>query len=186
MTIKSIKTGWTGISAAAGYPQLGDFESIATVTIGSGGAANAEFTSIPSTYQHLQVRCLLLTASANQNVGIRFNSDTGSNYSVHELYGSGSAAGAIGTANTVFAPGGFTPGATYPGGFVLDILDYTNTNKYKTTRTLWGNDTNGGGYVGLSSGAWRNTNAITSITFYHTNSNNFNQHSHFALYGIKG
>jgi hypothetical protein len=29
----------------------------------------------------------------------------------------------------------------------MDILDYDNTNKYKVTRSLGGDDTNGGGEV---------------------------------------
>ena len=37
----------------------GDFESIATVTVGGGGAASIEFTSIPGTYQHLQIRGII-------------------------------------------------------------------------------------------------------------------------------
>jgi hypothetical protein len=72
--------------------------------------------------------------------------------------------------------------------FVFDILDYTNTNKYKTIRTLSGTNNNSAGtnsYVRFSSGLWMNTNAITSVTIYAA-SGNFAQHSQLALYGIKG
>jgi hypothetical protein len=187
MSIKSIKTGFTGISALAGNDQwFGDFEAIAVTTLNA-SAANVEFTSIPSTYQHLQLRAFYLSGSSNQNLAIQFNGDTASNYALHELYGSGATAGAIGTADTVFASAGFTPGSTHPGIAIVDILDYKNTSKYTTTRTIWGHDVNGsGGYVGMSSGLWENTNAITSIKLYHTNSNNFNTYSSFALYGIRG
>jgi len=69
--------------------------------------------------------------------------------------------------------------------YVIDILDYANTNKYKTSRNLAGYDNNSGGRVSLNSGNWRNTNAITSITLT-CRSDNFQQYSQFALYGIKG
>jgi hypothetical protein len=70
------------------------------------------------------------------------------------------------------------------GAGVVDILDYKDTNKYKTVRNLTGVDMNGMGELGLISGLWRNTNAITSILFYPP-ANNIAQYSHFALYGIK-
>jgi hypothetical protein len=72
-------------------------------------------------------------------------------------------------------------------GFVIDILDYANTNKYKTIRYLSGYDANGSGRVGLGSGSWRSTSAVTSITLQGLEySSNYKQYSSFALYGIKG
>jgi hypothetical protein len=68
---------------------------------------------------------------------------------------------------------------------VLDILDYANTNKTKVIRSLDGNDTNGSGNVGLYSGMYNSTNAITSVTIA-PQSGNWNQYTTFALYGIKG
>jgi len=170
------------------------YESIATVTVGSGGSANAEFTSIPATYKHLQVRALIRgTASASAiSANMQFNSDTGSNYSYHELYGSGAGGGQAsdGTTQTRFFLHGNAPAATALassfGVAVMDILDYANTSKYKTTRCLNGMDVNGtGGYILLDSGNWRNTNAISSIQIT-PSSGNFAQYSSFALYGIKG
>jgi len=69
------------------YAGGGDFESIATVTVGSGGAASIEFASIPSTFQHLQIRFMGLLSSSNQGVWVRFNDDSAANYSCHLLYG---------------------------------------------------------------------------------------------------
>ena len=72
-------------------------------------------------------------------------------------------------------------------GFVSDVLDYANTNKYKTTRSLNGNDQNGSGYLWFASVLWMNTNAISTVTITTAGgSNTFNQYSQFALYGIKG
>ena len=67
---------------------------------------------------------------------------------------------------------------------VLDILDYANTNKYKTVKLLAGADQNGSGALGLYSGSWRSTSAITSITI--TPSSSIAQYSTFELFGIRG
>jgi hypothetical protein len=80
---------------------------------------------------------------------------------------------------------GVTGTANSFGVFIMDILDYANTNKLKTTRVLHGQDDNSNGETGLSSGLWFNTNAITSITIYAAVTNVL-EYSHFALYGIKG
>ena len=174
------------------------YESIATVTVGSGGATSIEFTSIPSTYTHLQIRGIARSKRTDFSIDqlyTRINSDSGSNYSWHWLYGNGSSAGTdAGTSSTSMNLGWFATNASASvtnafGGFVLDILDYANTNKYKTVRILCGNDLNGGGspFTGtivFASGLWRNTNAITSISFDPSESD-FAQYSSFALYGIK-
>lgn len=120
---------------------------------------------------------------------MRFNSDTGSNYTYHKLQGNGSAADAGGSANTnqvYFADNiinNNTTASSY-SAFVIDILDYKNTNKYKTVRGLAGWTVDGSGYGGISSGVWQNTNAITSINL--VPSGNFIQYTQFALYGIRG
>jgi hypothetical protein len=67
----------------------------------------------------------------------------------------------------------------------MDILDYANTNKYKTTRTLIGRDRNGAGIMLFHSGLYQSTNAITSLKFF-PSTGNFAQYTQFALYGIKG
>jgi hypothetical protein len=173
------------------------FESIQTATVGAGGASNIEFTSIPATYTHLQIRGIAQETRATYGISdgnMQFNSDTGTNYSRHNIQGTGSAVVANGDANLTFitlADGmwGTSTGGSF-GVSIVDILDYANTNKYKTVRVLSGVDFNGtlagyGGYVGILSGNWRNTNAITSIKI-NAQTGNFTQYSSFALYGIKG
>jgi hypothetical protein len=167
------------------------FESIATVTVGSGGAANVEFTSIPATYTHLQVRGIgrsTRTATID-DLGIRINSDTGSNYAYHILRGDGAsviaAAGATQTTGYAGRIAAASATSSVFGVAVIDILDYANTNKYKTIRGLAGSDNNGNGNVEFGSTLWMNTNAITNILLYPP-SFNFAQYTHFALYGIKG
>jgi hypothetical protein len=163
-----------------------DFQSIATVSVGSGGAANVEFTSIPATYTHLQVRIISRnSANDNQSISMQFNSDTGNNYARHRLYGLGSSVGADGSSSTNLIIAGVEPTATSTfGASIVDILDYANTNKYKTARVLSGRETNSVGSVFFNSGLWQSTNAITSIKLA-PESSTFAQYSHFALYGIK-
>jgi len=180
-------------SSKPGAPAT-SFESIATVTVGSGGAANVEFTSIPGTYSHLQIRAIGKNGTASgaeTGVLVQFNSDsTYTNYfGRHLLYGDGSsaAAAANNTSSYVGANAGNiaqqSTANTY-SAFVTDILDYANTNKYKTVRALYGVDYNGSGTIGFTSGLWMNTAAVTSIKLVPF-TNTFGQYSHFALYGCK-
>ena len=169
------------------------FESIQTVTVGSGGTASVSFTSIPSTYQHLQIRGIGRTTNSGTigNPGITFNADTNANnYTLHILYGDGSSAAALGggagTGTDTSITTGSTAGANIFGVAVIDILDYASTNKYKTVRSLTGADLNGSGTIRLYSNLWMNTSAITSITLKPSASASYSEYSQLALYGIKG
>ena len=167
-------------------PDFGVFESIATTTL-STSAASVTFSSIAGTYKHLQLR---ITAgnSVSAYMGMVVNSDTGSNYAFHRLSGDGATADANASTSRadmiLTGAGGMATTANVFGGFIVDILDYANTNKYKTVRCLNGYDANGSGSMNLSSNVWLNTAAITSLTLSSTS--NFRQYSSFALYGIKG
>ena len=173
---------------------LTDYESIATVTVGTGGSNTITFSSIASTYSHLQIRYISRStrASGSDSISFRFNGDSGSNYARHFLYGDGSSAGAGSTTSDTMSNcaigAGNSAGASMFGGGVVDILDYTSTAKNKTIRTLSGADINGsGGDLRFSSGLWFATPAaITSITLYaQGGAADFQQYSTFALYGIK-
>lgn len=174
------------------FAPSGAYDSIATVTVGAGGSSSISFTSIPSTYQHLQIRYIarVNVNDTGENVWLRFNGDTGSNYSYHYLAGDGSSASAAGSGGLTRILAGRTAGnnttANTFGVSVIDILDYASGNKNKTVRTLTGLDTNGGGVINLQSGGWFNTSAVTSINLAETSGNSFVQYSSFALYGIKG
>jgi hypothetical protein len=164
------------------------FDSLATVT--SPGATSVTFSSIPSTYTHLQIRGIANNGETGgyNNQSMRFNGDTSTAYAVHRVAGDGSNAvsGAQTSStqiNDVFRIPPTSSG--YFGAFIIDILDYTSTNKTKTVRVFTGGDSNGSGWIGLHSGLWYATPAaITSITI-NSSVGNFGTYSSFALYGIK-
>jgi hypothetical protein len=170
------------IASSGGVTSTNSFESIATVTVGSGGSSTASFTSIPSTYQHLQIRILAKTGDAGAFGSASMTINGAAGEQRHELYGTGSATGAGANASSFLA---YVGGTAQFGVAIVDILDYTNTNKNRTTRGLGGVDNNGSGIAAITSGLETSTTAISSLTFT-SNSGNFAQYSSFALYGIKG
>lgn len=168
---------WDGFSA------VGAMEPISAITLAS-ASASIEFNNIPSTYTHLQIRGIARTPT-NVSLGIRFN-DATTNYARHFLNGSGTSAAAGGAASQTHGYAGTAAQASNTfGANVIDILDYTNTNKYKTVRTLSGSDANGSGFVQFMSGLWQSTNAITSIYLFQIEGDSFQLYSSFSLYGIK-
>lgn len=195
-------TPMLGIMASqiSGHLVTGSFDSIATAN-GTGASGTISFTSIPSTYTHLQIRAIMRNDSAayngSQGLGIRFNSDSAANYVSHWLTTQPDNApttpptAAATTALTLLGHNYTNPSAgvlanSY-GVLISDILDYANTSKYKTTRALHGMDANGTGTntgLNFSSGLWQSTSAITRIDIV-SGAANFTTASHFALYGIK-
>lgn len=167
------------------------FESIASST--TSGVSTLTFSSIPSSYQHLQLRYNLVSSSSSMAINIRVNGDTGSNYWWHILWGRGSTVGAGSSGSAVTSMLAYDNNvegtvATYPNVGIIDIHDYASTTKNKTLRAFTGADNNGGspnGMVQLISGNWNNSStAINSITIFASGS--WTTGSTFALYGILG
>jgi hypothetical protein len=175
-----------GIVASQNYQRITTtgFVSIATTTVGSGGTSSITFSGIPSVYKHLQIRGI--TSSLDADVNLRFNGDTGSNYSEHYIYGDGTTRAAGGGSNlttvATFYAGNDAVNAVNMGPGIFDILDYANTNKYKTMRGLTGPADRG--LIVFRSSSWRSTSAITSITL--TSTLTIREYSQIALYGIEG
>jgi hypothetical protein len=149
------------------------------------------FSNIPQTYTHLQVRYIAKTSRTNssaEDLLLRINSDSGSNYARHGLLGDGASASAFGQSSqtAIFIPTVTTSETTtsHFGVGIVDILDYKNTNKNTTVRALGGEDRNGAGNILLESGVWLNTAAVTTLAFTTAASNNFTANSQFALYGV--
>jgi hypothetical protein len=170
------------------------YEAIATVTVGSGGAANITFSSIPATYTDLLVkissRCDY--GEIDQAVFVRFNGDSAANYSIRELLGNGS----VGVSSLswssqtfIFAFQGAAQNATSNtfGNIEMYIPNYAgSTNKSVSvdgvTETNASSGTNR--LNSLSASLWSNTSAITSIALTSQNGS-FVQYSTATLYGIK-
>lgn len=178
----------SSISGHLWEPQ-GSYDALSTVTVPSGGVSSITFAGIPSTYKHLQIRAIS-AGTDNTNVRLRFNGDTGSNYSYH-----GMQAGA-GYGSSVYTNSGTTQtstmffdqqqgNSTYYNATISDVLDYTSTSKNKTIRTLSGVETNSAGFIYFESGLWYKTpETITSITIFPF-SGSFYANSQFTLYGVK-
>jgi hypothetical protein len=177
---------------------VGAYDSLASVTIPSSGSiAEVLFAGIPTGYKHLQLRI----SAANNTAGIYYvavyNGDTAqASYPRHTLYGTGSSAGSGNAINVDSSTRGAmlaTPlySTTYPSVAIADILDYANVNKYKTTRSLSGQDANGSGILNLDSSVWLNTSAITSINVRcnlaggDAATTTYNAGSIISLYGVK-
>jgi hypothetical protein len=181
-----------GIIASSRLAAVGDFESIATAT-GTGSSGVITFSPISGTYAHLQLRYIARsTAGTAGTGGIQFTANgdsTSGNYSFHRLTGNGTSAAAYGqTGLDYIGQIGTNGNAAYLYAVgILDILDYTSTNKGKTFRMLTGSDYNNtlGGIALQSQGWFATPAAITSLTLT-SSIGNFDTNSHFALYGIKG
>lgn len=181
-----------GVWASGGL--AGDFEHIETQTVGAGGAASITFSSIPGTYKHLQVRAIGRTnrSSFIDVVGIEFNGDTSTaNYNNHILNGDGAAATSSRQTGVeakwcVYTVPAANASSSIFGGYVIDVLDYASTSKYKTVRTLAGQDQNNtAGNVALNSNLWMNTAAVNSVKLYPYYGTQFVQHTSISLYGVK-
>jgi hypothetical protein len=172
------------------YVSRPGFDLIGRVTVGSTSMTSIVFSGIPQNYQSLQLRMILrsnLAANAYSAM-MRLNSDSGSNYAYHILYGNGTSALATAGSSTNAPYLLYTQGTSTSNVFaadVVDILDAFNTSKYKTIRSLGGSDANGAGAISLSSALWQNTNAITSISISTNGYGDFVQYTTVALYGVK-
>ena len=172
---------------------VAQFDCLGAVYVSS--AASITFSNIPQTYTHLHIRSSIQVSSGNEYVKVQFNGDTATNYTENHLFGNGTNAGAGGNLNYANVGLLWSMGAPSTanvfGASVADILDYTNTNKHKTLKSLDGVDLGGSGGVCFMSGAWVKTgsgttsNAITSITFTPNSSVNFASGTRIALYGVK-
>jgi len=183
-----------GLLGAASFVEAaGAFDLLETQILAS-DSSSVTFTGLGSysDYNHLQIRSLQRsTNSLNNlsNVDLRFNSDTGSNYSMHWLEGDGSSVYSTGfSSQTLIAISRSLPrdGTTSNsfGASVIDILDFSSSNKNTTIRVLAGVHTATRFNIALTSGSWINTNPVTQITLTPSLAD-FLAGSRFSLYGVK-
>jgi len=160
---------------------------ISTVTVGSGGAATIDFTSIPQTYTDLQILLSARSATTSEDdIRCRFNGDTASNYPFRSLYGTGASAGSgSGTLNFLYM--GVTNSSTMTANTFsnhsLYIPNYTgSTSKSASSDSVDENNATGATQLLIAS-RWTGTAAITSITLSGA-SGNLAQYSTASLFGI--
>jgi hypothetical protein len=170
-------------------PDSGAMFPLGIVQLAS-SAANIEFTSIPATYKHLQLRFLTVAADGNTDGYIIFNSDvTATNYYSNRLFGNGNATGNT-SANNNYCFNGWGTGETgLAVAGVVDILNYSDTNNRKMLKISTGFSNNIGAatnnWIGQHSVVWNNTNAITGVRILMAGGNLLTN-SQATLYGIKG
>lgn len=164
------------------------FVKIQTVTVGAGGAANIEFTSIPQTYTDLKVVMSLRSnvASGFDNAKISFNSST-VGFSYRRLFGSGSAASSdsgSNNTNTIIVNGATSTSSVFNNA-ELYIPNYKSSNNksYSIDAVSETNATTA--YTYLATGLWSNTAAITSLTLTPQDGTVFVEYTTATLYGIK-
>lgn len=168
------------------------FEAIATTYLES-TQASVTFSSIPTTYEHLQLRISSRMDHPGASGGalqLRFNGDTGSNYSNHtfQTY-SGTSLNADGYASFAYVyQAGRNTGpnshASIYAATIIDILDYRNTNK-NTTMMGMTESISSANYLSFFSALWDNTAAVTSILLFPASNNgDFVADTTMTLYGL--
>ena len=191
LSVSTVKNGllksnkiWDQTSTWVDAPTNSYFP-IASYTVPSGGVSSVTFDGIPQTYSYLQVRWLAVTSASASATKFYLNGDTtNANYYNHFLVGTGAAVSAGAQASTPYLPDWTSGGATTaPGVAIIDIFDYTSTNKYKTLRALSGYDANGSGYVALESLLWSSTAAVSSLVLT-PYSGTWSQYSNISIYGV--
>lgn len=179
-------------SQAAGGGGGEAFDLLETTTL-STDTASVTFSGLDaySDYKHLQIRAVGQvndTFDGLHNIFMRLNSDTGNNYAQHLLYGQGSSVIAGGNSSTNFMyvrnVFGSKANTAYAGSVVIDFLDIHSSSKNTTMRGFGGAVQPGEQQIGITSGLWNNTAAVTTILLY-LNSGSFSTGSRFSLYGVK-
>ena len=165
------------------------YEPIATTTLGS-DTATISFTSIPGTYTDLRLVLVARTdraSTGNDTVLLRFNSDSGTNYSYTSITGNGTTATSSLSSTVAQIIAGYAPRNNNTSGIfgltTVDIFSYAGST-YKTALCTGNSDLNGSGEVNRTVGLWRSTSAITSVTFSLSSTFKYLTGSTATLYGI--
>jgi hypothetical protein len=180
-----VASGISGHLTPAYAGPYGAYDSLATVTVPTGGVSSVSFEGIPSGYKHLQVRAIHLYSGSGANLKLTYNGGTGNNIS-HYLYGDrSSATGSYNATDPIISFQAGTTTTNFATG-IYDFLDYSSSTKNKVLRALVGMDNNStAGFTGLISALSTDTTPVTSITFSYFGGATIQQYSQFALYGVK-
>lgn len=173
------------VNMLAGYvkPFGGDFYNIATAT-SAGTATTYTFSSIPQDFKHLEIRARVLQSGGTGYSNITFNGDTGANYSFNRSGQTNAAIASNSVTNTSIPTAYSVDPTTYPSYAVIRILNFRDTSRYKNLliKTGVAAGSQAASMAQYSTGQWRNTAAVTSITIT-TDGSSWAANSQFALYG---
>ena len=151
---------------------------LANITLGS-SAATVTFSSISGAYRDLVLVATHRNTTTATSVRLRYNGDSGSNYTTVWMGGTGS-----GTFSGTFSGDATIITDSNTGNdsiSITHILDYSATDKHKTQLSRG----SGAGINAIAfAGRWANTAAITSIVASYPGGGSFTSGSTFALYGI--
>jgi hypothetical protein len=161
-------------------------ELISSVTVGSGGATQIEFASVPSTYTDLLVLISARSGSSGDTLWMRLNSDESNACTTRWLVGDGfSASNSNSSGNTFIRLGTITSTDTASvfTNFQVYVPNYSgSTNKTFSVDAV--NENNGTtAYQRITAGLWPVTTAISNIKISN-NGASISQYSTAYLYGI--
>jgi hypothetical protein len=167
------------------------YEPIATTTVSGSSTSTITFSSIPGTYTDLFIVGNLGSETVNAFPYLQFNGDTGTNYSLTQLYGNGTSAvsSRVSSSAQLFNSDISVKQGAINSNVLYHIMNYSNATTYKTSLARQ-NTVDAGDYNGslAAVGLWRNTAAITSVSIKLTRGStayNFTSGSTFSLYAIK-
>jgi hypothetical protein len=171
------------------FTSTGSYDAIASLN--TNGGTEVSFVGIPAGYKHLQLRIYWNAGTTAADLQMKLNASAPTQ--AHMLYGNGSTAA---NASSDYDSNGWyidignfnNSYPNYPTSAIVDIFDYSDSNKYKTVRALSGTEYNSGdtkGRVGLKSAFWSTTSPVTSITFRQSGGS-YGSATNFALYGVRG
>lgn len=162
------------------------YVALATNTVSGSSTSSVSFSSIASTYTDLVVVFSGKLATTAEGIFVRFNSNTGSNYSVTWVWGNGGSANTNRRSSQTFLPTTWFTGydSTNENNFIFNVQNYSNTTTYKTSLFRQNNAGPNGAPATLAGvGLWAQTSAINAIEFY-TSAGVYTAGATFSLYGI--
>ena len=159
------------------------YTALATLTL-TGSDSSITFASIPSTYRDLIVVCNFQNSGTASASRLQMNGDTGGNYNGVWATGTGSAANSSSESNQTSARlfgASVGPANTFSNLGIIQIMDYSATDKHKTVLTRYGA---AGTEVQMTASRYASTSAITSVTVFDILGQTYQTGSTFSLYGI--
>jgi hypothetical protein len=164
---------------------MATYKLISSVTVGSGGAANMEFTSIPQTYTDLLVKITARSDGSDTSIELSFNNNT-SNRTTRYVFGNGSTASSGNTTN-MFITSSIVPSTATASTFSnaeLYIPNYAGSNNKSSSVDGVSENNATASNMAFTANLWSDSAAITSIKLFPTGLSNFVQYSTAYLYGI--